>query len=56
MEELRSAAYAAADEGRSADDAVADLEQGFVAAHPDWVQPEWVGFGLRCFHAERLEA
>jgi hypothetical protein len=25
-----------------------------VAAHPDWVQPEWVGFGLRCFHAERL--
>jgi glyoxylase-like metal-dependent hydrolase (beta-lactamase superfamily II) len=56
MEELRSAAYAAADEGRSADDAVADLERGFVAAHPDWVQPEWVGFGLRCFHAERLEA
>ena len=54
MEELRAAAYAAADEGRSADEAVAEREQGFVGAHPDWVQPEWVGFGLRCFHAERL--
>jgi glyoxylase-like metal-dependent hydrolase (beta-lactamase superfamily II) len=56
MEELRAAAYAAADEGRPADDAVAELEPGFVGAHPDWVQPEWVGFGLRCFHAERLDA
>jgi glyoxylase-like metal-dependent hydrolase (beta-lactamase superfamily II) len=54
MEELRAAAYAAADEGRSADETVAEREQGFVEAHPDWVQPEWVGFGLRCFHAERL--
>ena len=37
-----------------ADETVAEREQGFVKAHPDWVQPEWVGFGLRCFHAERL--
>jgi glyoxylase-like metal-dependent hydrolase (beta-lactamase superfamily II) len=54
MEALRSAAYGAADEGRSADEAVADLEAGLQALHPDWTQPEWVGFGIRCFHAERV--
>ena len=53
MEELRDAAYGAADEGRSADEAVADLEPRFHKQHPDWVQPEWVGFGIRYFHAER---
>lgn len=53
MEELREAAYAAADAGRSADETVAELEPRFHAEHPDWVQPEWVGFGLRAFHAER---
>jgi glyoxylase-like metal-dependent hydrolase (beta-lactamase superfamily II) len=54
MEELRSASYRAADEGRSADEAVAGLEAGLQALHPDWTQPEWVGFGIRCFHAERV--
>jgi glyoxylase-like metal-dependent hydrolase (beta-lactamase superfamily II) len=54
MEELRSASYRAADEGRSADEAVAELEAGLQALHPDWTQPEWVGFGIRCFHAERV--
>ena len=52
-EELREAAYGAADAGRSADETVAKLEPRFHAEHPDWVQPEWVGFGLRAFHAER---
>ena len=53
MEELRDAAYAAADEGRSADETAAELEPRLQAQHPDWVQPEWVGFALRYFHAER---
>lgn len=53
MEELRDAAYAAADAGTSADEAVADLEPRFQAQHPDWVQPEWVGFAVRYFHDRR---
>ena len=56
MEELRAAAYGAADAGRSADEAVAEHEPRFYAEHPDWVQPEWVGFGLRYFHAEHAAA
>lgn len=56
MEDLRAAAHAAADEGRTADEAVAALETGFLERHPDWVQPEWVAFGIRCFHAERAGA
>jgi glyoxylase-like metal-dependent hydrolase (beta-lactamase superfamily II) len=54
MEELRSATYSVADEGRGADEAVAELEPGLQALHPDWAQPEWIGFGIRCFHAERV--
>jgi glyoxylase-like metal-dependent hydrolase (beta-lactamase superfamily II) len=53
MEELRDAAYTAAEAGASADEAVADLEPRFQARHPDWVQPEWVGFAVRWFHARR---
>lgn len=53
MEEMRAETFAAADAGRSADEAVAELEPGLHARHPDWVQPEWVAFGIRCFHAER---
>jgi len=53
MEELRDAAHDAADEGRSADEAVADLEPRFHAQHPDWMQPEWVAFAVRYFHDQR---
>ena len=53
MEELRDAAQGAADEGRSADEAVAALEPQIRAQHPDWVQPEWVAFALRYFHDQR---
>jgi glyoxylase-like metal-dependent hydrolase (beta-lactamase superfamily II) len=53
MEELRDAARGAADEGRSADEAVAELEPRFQAQHYDWVQPEWVGFAIRHFHDQR---
>jgi glyoxylase-like metal-dependent hydrolase (beta-lactamase superfamily II) len=53
MEELRDAVHVAAEEGRSADEAVAELEPRFHAQHPDWVQPEWVAFAVRYFHADR---
>jgi glyoxylase-like metal-dependent hydrolase (beta-lactamase superfamily II) len=53
MEEMRARAFAAADAGRSADEAVAEHDETLQALHPDWVQPEWVGFGIRAFHAER---
>ena len=56
METMRAESFAAAEAGRSADDAVADLEEKLVALHPDWVQPEWVAFGIRCFHAEHAAA
>ena len=52
-EMLRAETFRLADEGLSADDTVAALEQGVLDIHPDWDQPEWVGFGIRCFHAER---
>lgn len=55
MEELRDAAQAAADDGRSADEAVAELEPRFQAQHPDWVQPEWVAVAVRYFHDQRGE-
>jgi glyoxylase-like metal-dependent hydrolase (beta-lactamase superfamily II) len=56
MGTMRAEAYAAADAGRDADEAVAELEPKLHALHPDWVQPEWVAFGIRCFHAERRQA
>jgi glyoxylase-like metal-dependent hydrolase (beta-lactamase superfamily II) len=52
MEVMRDRAYAAAGDGMSADEAVSALEPELQALHPDWVQPEWVAFGIRCFHAE----
>ena len=52
---LREKTFALADDGASADDAVATLEPLVLAAYPDWDQPEWVGFGIRCFHAERRQ-
>jgi glyoxylase-like metal-dependent hydrolase (beta-lactamase superfamily II) len=55
-ERLRTEAFRLADAGASADEAVAELEQPLLAEHPDWDQPEWVAFGIRCFHAERARA
>lgn len=52
-ERLRTEAFRLADAGASADEAVAELEQPLRAEHPDWGQPEWVAFAIRCFHAER---
>jgi glyoxylase-like metal-dependent hydrolase (beta-lactamase superfamily II) len=53
-ERLREETYRLADEGVSADDAVARLEPDFHARYAGWEQPEWVAFGVRCFHAARL--
>jgi glyoxylase-like metal-dependent hydrolase (beta-lactamase superfamily II) len=53
MEGLRAAAYRAVDDGKSPDETVAELEESFLNQHRDWVQPEWVAFGLKYFHAER---
>ena len=55
-ERLRTEAFRLADAGASADEAVAALEQPLRDEHPDWDQPEWVAFGIRCFHAERARA
>jgi glyoxylase-like metal-dependent hydrolase (beta-lactamase superfamily II) len=55
-ERLREETYRLADEGVSADDAVARLEPDIHARHAGWEQPEWVAFGIRCFHAARLRA
>lgn len=55
-ERLRAEAFRLADTGASADEAVAALEQPLRDEHPDWEQPEWVAFAIRCFHSERLSA
>jgi glyoxylase-like metal-dependent hydrolase (beta-lactamase superfamily II) len=52
-EMLRAESFRLSDEGASADEAVAALEQTVLDAYPGWDQPEWIGFGIRCFHAER---
>jgi glyoxylase-like metal-dependent hydrolase (beta-lactamase superfamily II) len=48
---LRSETQRLAAEGQSADEIAAALEPEFQARYPDWGQPEWVGFGVRSFHA-----
>jgi hypothetical protein len=50
---LRGETFALADAGVDADEAVARIEPGIRERYPDWEQPEWIGFGIRCFHAER---
>jgi glyoxylase-like metal-dependent hydrolase (beta-lactamase superfamily II) len=53
---LREETFQLADAGLDADAAVAELEPAVLERYPDWEQPEWVGFGIRCFHAERNAA
>jgi glyoxylase-like metal-dependent hydrolase (beta-lactamase superfamily II) len=52
-ERVRDETYALADAGASADEAVAEIEPKMLELHPDWDQPEWIGFAVRCFHAKR---
>jgi glyoxylase-like metal-dependent hydrolase (beta-lactamase superfamily II) len=50
---LRDETFRRADAGADADEAVAAVEPGIRERYPDWEQPEWIAFGIRCFHAER---
>ena len=50
---LRDETLRLAAEGRDADAVVAELEPRILARYPDWEQPEWIGFGIRSFHARR---
>ena len=50
---LREETFAQADAGADADAAVAAIEPRIRQRYPDWEQPEWIAFGIRCFHAER---
>jgi glyoxylase-like metal-dependent hydrolase (beta-lactamase superfamily II) len=52
-ERVRDETYALADAGASAEGAVAQIEPRMLELHPDWDQPEWIGFAVRCFHAKR---
>jgi glyoxylase-like metal-dependent hydrolase (beta-lactamase superfamily II) len=50
---LREETFRQTDAGADADEAVAALEPGIRERYADWEQPEWIAFGIRCFHAER---
>ena len=52
---LREETFAGADAGLDADAAVAAIEPVIQARYPDWEQPEWIAFGIRCLHAERVQ-
>ena len=48
---LRARTVELAEAGVDADEAVARLEPEILAAYEGWEQPEWIAFGIRCFHA-----
>jgi glyoxylase-like metal-dependent hydrolase (beta-lactamase superfamily II) len=48
---LRDETLRLAAEGVEVEQVVARLEPEFLARHPDWEQPEWIGFGIRSFYA-----
>ena len=52
LEHLRASTLRQIERGTSVDAAAAAVEEEFVALHPDWAQPEWVAFGVRCYYAK----
>lgn len=50
-ETVRARTLELIDAGMEADEAAARIEPEMLARHPDWEQPEWIGFAVRCFHA-----
>jgi len=48
---LRSETRRLAAAGRDVEAVVAEVDASMRALHPDWVQPEWIGFGVRQFYA-----
>lgn len=49
--QLRDETRALASDGVGVDDAVARIDASMRGLHPDWVQPEWIEFGVRHFYA-----
>jgi len=49
--QLRDETRASAEAGLDADAAAEQIDASMRALHPDWVQPEWIVFGVRHFHA-----
>jgi glyoxylase-like metal-dependent hydrolase (beta-lactamase superfamily II) len=50
---LRDETLGLAAEGLDVEAVVARLEPELLARHPDWEQPEWIGFGIRSFYARK---
>jgi len=51
IERLRAETRRLAAAGVSAGEAADQLDESMRALHPDWVQSEWIAFGVRHFHA-----
>lgn len=49
---IRSEAARLKAAGASEDEAVAEIEPAALARWPEWENPEWIGFAVRCFYAE----
>jgi glyoxylase-like metal-dependent hydrolase (beta-lactamase superfamily II) len=49
--QLRDESRRLRDDGVPVETAAEQLDASFRALHPDWVQPEWIGFGVRHFYA-----
>ena len=47
---LRDETRRLAGQSLSADEIVAELDPVFRSRYPEWGQPEWIGFGVRCFY------
>lgn len=56
LHDLRQSALAQIEAGASVDDAAAAIEQEYVALHPTWKQPEWIGFAVRSYYAKYATA
>lgn len=48
--QLRDETRALAAAGVGIEEAVTRLDESMRALHPDWAQPEWIGFGVRHFY------
>lgn len=51
---VRDETFGQADACVGSDEAVASIEPAIRERYPDWDQPEWIGFAIRCFYAERI--
>jgi len=49
--QLRDETRASAEAGVEVEEAVEKIDASMRALHPDWVQAEWIAFGVRHFYA-----